>query len=204
MFLDWKNIFENFVADAAVAVFFGLFLTWLIRWRNRPKLTLIVNLNEPTNDGSLWASIIISNQGKMPLKEKELYWHIYWPHNVAYRFFKTPDKAGESKINGLAHSHFRGLNEILPIFPGREIEILRFWFSKLCQPHDIKVRYHFSTILGTQPNWVWNLWRYNKLHDKNGDPRLDLLPVAKIRDIRNPKYRGTHYLPPEESSGKKF
>jgi len=202
--MSWTSVIENFIADAAVAIIFGFFLTWLITWRNRPKLELVVNLNEPTSDGRQWASIIIVNRGKMPLKEKELYWHIYWPHNIDGKFFETPDKAGESKINETTYSHFRGLNKELPIFPGREIEISSFWFAKLYKPNEIKVKYHFSTILGTQPNRAWTLWRYSKLYDKNGDLRLNLLPVANIRDIRNPKYRGTHYLPPKELSGKKF
>jgi hypothetical protein len=212
--MDWYSIAENFIAGGLVALIFGVFLTWLLSWSNRPKLKIIINLEEPPHERLYWASVLIANHGKKAFQKEEVNWHIYWPHNLMGKIIDKKGRSleekdrnfeitGESNIDGLRHTHFTAWIQN-GVMPGREICIFRFRFDDDPKPDQIKVRYQFSTILGISPNWAWNQWRLRKIADNNLFPRLQLLPLAEIRDIRGTEYTGSSYIPPEDLSGVKF
>lgn len=205
--INWSSVTENFIADATVALIFGFFLAWLLNWSKRPKLKLIINLQDSPKRDFHWASIIIANNGKSALREKEVFWHIYWPHSLDVEFFekeKYPfENVGESEIQGERVSHLMAYNRG-PFFPERETEILRFRSKFPLVSNQLKVRYQIASTIGLMPRWMWSCWRFTKIQDKNGFPKLDLLPTAQVRDIRYTEYRNKSFIPPENLSGKKF
>lgn len=206
-----KPILENMIADGVVALFFGVLLVWFINWRNRPQLKIIVNLESSPRVDFHWVSVVIANQGYSAFNEREINWHIYRPHTLGGEFIgkdgKTLnkeqypfEKLGESIIDGIQYSHLSDWNK-QPIFPGKEINILRFHLGRPYEADKIGIRYEFSTKLGPKPKWVWNKLRWERLRDKNDFPKLHLLPYATVRDIRFSEYRGKSFVPPEQLSG---
>ena len=205
--INWISVTENFIADASVTLILGFFLVWLLDWNKRPRLKLIINLQDPPKESFHWASVIIANDGRSALREKEVFWHIYWPHSLAAEFIqkeKYPfENIGESEIDGERTSHLMSFNRG-PLFPEREIEILRFKSQFPFDPKQLRVRYQFSSAIGLIPRWIWSSWRFTKIQDKSGFPKLNLLPIAYVRDIRTTEYRNKSFIPPENLSGKKF
>lgn len=179
---------ENFIADALVAVIFGFFLVWALQWRQRPKLKLIIIPEGKKDDEFNWLSINIVNQGKTSLKEREINWHIYWPTTWFEKgnFFDTEkysfESVGKIHINFEEFQHIRDFNKI-PSFPEREISILKFRFKKSNDINYLKIRYHFSTIIGLMPRWIWRCCWPTKLQDKKRFPKLNFLPTAEIEHI---------------------
>lgn len=212
--INWTSVLENIIAGSLIALVFGVFLTWLLNWRNRPKLRIILNLEDPPKPDFYWASVQIANYGRNSFREKEVNWHLYWPHTLLGHVIDEEGRRlednkrdfkliGESEIKGVRFSHFTTWTKS-SLVPGRETLVFKFRFDKEPKPGDLIVRYQFSTPTGAKPKWVRDKWRFKKIDDKMGFPRLHLLPLAQVRDIRNSAYTGSSYIPPEEVSGNKF
>ncbi len=163
--------------------------------------------------GINWISLDIKNDGKRSFKATELSWHIFLPLKLKGQpidgagnslIGNLPfEKMGESRIEGEKYSHLTD-NIKIASHPGVEIGTFYFQMYENYNPEQIEIRYFFSTEFGSRPKWVWSTWRFRKVVDERGFPRLPLLPRAEIRDIRNTNYRGTSFLPPEEQSGRSF
>ncbi len=215
--INWNVILENFIAGAAVASLFGIFLSWLVDWQNRPKLQLIINLEDPLVGTNIyWISIRVANQGKRGFDANDIVWHIYWPHIFTGGYFidkhgrhlprniRSFEKVGESNIHGQRHSHFERVIDI-NVAPGKEVGILCFRLPREFSEDEISVPYQFSTASkGPVPKRIWRgIWWF-KIDGKDNFPRLELLPFAEVRDIRNSRHRGTSFIPPEDMSNEWF
>lgn len=163
---NYNNFLENFLADASVAVIFGLLLSsWLKRFA-RPKQIEIINRNtmndsietsikENGKDCEFSAELTIRNTGQVALLNR-IYIHIHIPKHIQYSVVGAVNMT-VMKESIVGYNYIRGQISV-PIYPTAPTEFIELKGSfPMNRLFDNSIHYSIVTEFGDYPRTKFSL-----------------------------------------------